>query len=232
MKKLIISTITLPILAFSYEVNLNKSFTKSVKADVLSTNITFTVEKQDEKSINIEIEKFNNLLKNKKNITIKNTNYNLIPKYEYIENKQHFRGYIGETRFYVSSKNDKAVNKFINEIINYKNKNDSNDLKVNISNLSWDFSNKLKENMTNELRVESLIWITEYSKDLSKKLSKKCELKSVNIFEEAFFPMARTKMYSSPIMLSDNEDMNISNITPLNNEQDIKVDSNFTMECK
>ena len=77
MKKLLAVAILLPILSFSYEINFNKSFSKVVNPDLLTTNINISVEKKDEKSVNIEVEKFNNFLKNTKNITIKNTNYNI-----------------------------------------------------------------------------------------------------------------------------------------------------------
>src|SRR5574344_243266 len=75
MKKLLAVAILLPILSFSYEINFNKSFSKVVNPDLLTTNINISVEKKDEKSVNIEVEKFNNFLKNTKNITIKNTNF-------------------------------------------------------------------------------------------------------------------------------------------------------------
>ena len=70
MKKLLAVAILLPILSFSYEINFNKSFSKVVNPDLLTTNINISVEKKDEKSVNIEIEKFNTFLKNTKNINI------------------------------------------------------------------------------------------------------------------------------------------------------------------
>ena len=66
MKRILATAIFLPILAFSYEINFNKSFSKVVNPDLLTTNINISVEKKDEKSVNIEIEKFNTFLKNTK----------------------------------------------------------------------------------------------------------------------------------------------------------------------
>ena len=104
MKRILATAIFLPILAFSYEINFNKSFSKVVNPDLLTTNINISVEKKDEKSVNIEVEKFNNFLKNTKNITIKNTNYNLTPKYDYENNKSIFKGFISNIRFLYESK--------------------------------------------------------------------------------------------------------------------------------
>ena len=71
MKKLILKTTLLfPLLGFSYELNFSKSFSKNVNPDVLVTNVNIIVEKKDEKNVNSEIEKFNNFLKNTKNIII------------------------------------------------------------------------------------------------------------------------------------------------------------------
>jgi hypothetical protein len=69
-KKLLKIALFLPILGFSYEMNFNKSFSKNVNSDILVSNVNITVVKQDEKSVNSEIEKFNNFLKNTKYITI------------------------------------------------------------------------------------------------------------------------------------------------------------------
>ena len=48
MKKLLAVAILLPILSFSYEINFNKSFSKVVNPDLLTTNINISVEKKDD----------------------------------------------------------------------------------------------------------------------------------------------------------------------------------------
>ena len=65
-KSIFIAALLLPILGFSYELNFNKSFTKVVNPDLLTTNITISVEKKDENKVNGEIEKFNDFLKKNK----------------------------------------------------------------------------------------------------------------------------------------------------------------------
>lgn len=45
-KRFFIAALLLPILGFSYELNFNKSFTKVVNPDLLTTNITISVEKK------------------------------------------------------------------------------------------------------------------------------------------------------------------------------------------
>ncbi|WP_419678002.1 SIMPL domain-containing protein [Aliarcobacter lanthieri] len=230
-KNILVTTLLLGVSAFSYELNFSKSFSKNVNADTLVTNVNITVEKKDEKSVNNEIERFNNFLKNTKNITLENTNYNLSPKYEYTNNKSVFKGYTGDLRFNVKSQEASLVNAFLNDLFALKDSIKSNDLKVNVSNLSWELSNKLQTKVTDELRFETLIWIEDYSKELSSKIAKKCEVKNVNINEEYGYIMPRAKMMSSSML--DSVQINESNdITPLNDEQNIKINTNFVLDCK
>lgn len=230
MKKLLLkAALLLPVLGFSYELNFNKSFSKNVNADILVTNVNIMVEKKDEKSVNSEIEKFNDFLKKTNNITIENTNYNLSPKYEYINNKSVFKGYIGDLRFVTKSENATVINSFISDLVALKDSFKSNDLKLNISNLSWELSNKLQTKVMDELRLESLTWIENYAKDLSNKIVKKCEIKNVNINEDFnITPKARMISVSMDGISSSSN----SDISPLNGEQNIKINTNYILDCK
>ena len=230
MKKILVTVIFLPILAFSYEINFNKSFSKVVNPDLLTTNINISVEKKDEKSVNIEVEKINNFLKNTKNITIKNTNYNLTPKYDYENNKSIFKGFIANTRFLVESKEANEINDFLSNLMALKDSFKSDDIKVNISNLSWETSEYLQNKSIDELRVDVLLWIGNYTKELSNKIGKKCEVKNVNINEDFNYPASKTRMMSSSSdMVNRSESINIS---PINTEEIIKINTNFILDCK
>ena len=230
MKRILATAIFLPILAFSYEINFNKSFSKVVNPDLLTTNINISVEKKDEKSVNIEIEKFNTFLKNTKNITIKNTNYNLTPKYDYENNKSIFKGFIANTRFLVESKEANEINDFLSNLMALKDSFKSDDIKVNISNLSWETSEYLQNKSIDELRVDVLLWIGNYTKELSNKIGKKCEVKNVNINEDFNYPTFKNRMMSSSLdMVNKSESINIA---PINTEEIIKINTNFVLDCK
>ena len=230
MKKILATVIFLPILAFSYEINFNKPFSKVVNPDLLTTNINISVEKKDEKSVNIEIEKFNTFLKNTKNITIKNTNYNLTPKYDYENNKSIFKGFIANTRFQAESKEAKEINDFLDDLLALKDSFKSDDIKVNISNLSWEISENLQNKNIDELRIDVLLWIGNYTKELSNKIGKKCEVKNVNINEDFNYPTFKNRVMSSSLdMVNKSESINIS---PINTEEIIKINTNFVLDCK
>ena len=227
MKKFL-PLLLLPILSFSYEINFNKSFSKVVNPDLLNTYININVEKKDESKVNIEIEKFNDFMKNNKSITLKNGSFTLSPKYKYYENKQEFVGYVGSLRYTAESTDAKKLNSFMDELISIKDSTKSEDVKLNISNVSWKISDELQNKSYDELRLESITWLESYSKTLSTKLSKSCEIKTINVNESqnGNIMYARAEMaYSSKAKVA-------ADVAPINSEQNININPNFTLECK
>ena len=227
MKKLL-PLLLLPILSFSYEINFNKSFSKVVNPDLLNTYININVEKKDESKVNIEIEKFNDFMKNNKSITLKNGSFTLSPKYKYYENKQEFVGYVGSLRYTAESTDAKKLNSFMDELISIKDSTKSEDVKLNISNVTWKISDELQNKSYDELRLESITWLESYSKILSTKLSKSCEIKTINVNESqnGNIMYARAEMsYSSKAKIA-------ADVAPVNSEQNININPNFTLECK
>ncbi|MCT7446517.1 SIMPL domain-containing protein [Aliarcobacter skirrowii] len=226
MKRVLKLLLLLPIFALSYELNFNNSFSKSLNPDILSSTVNISVTKENENSANKEIEKFNDFLKNTKNITLKNTNYNLTPKYEYIENKPYFKGFIATINFVVESKESSIINSFLSDLLAFKDSQKKSDIKINISNLSWEVSEKLQNKIIDNLRLESILWIEDYAKEISKKSSKKCEIKSVIINEDGNYNFSRVKAVS---FSTNSENMDIS---PIRSEQNIKINTNYILDCK
>ena len=231
MKNKILLSLLLPILSFSYELDFNKSFSKQINPDLLSTNVNISVEKKDEDKVNIEIEKFNDFIKsNKVNNKIKITNgsYTLSPKYTYSNNKQQFVGYVGNLQYTAESKNAKDINSFMNEIILLKEKSNTDDVKLNISNVSWKISDEVQNNSYDDLRLESITWIETYANTISVKLSKKCEVKRININEQN----GGNIMYARSEMAFSSKSKVATDVAPVNSEQNITINPNFLLECK
>lgn len=230
MKKslIAISFCLLPVLGFSYELNFNKSFSKVVNPDLLTTNITISVEKKDENKVNIEIEKFNDFMKKYKNVEIKNGSFTLSPKYKYYDNKQELAGYIGSLRYSAESKSAKELNSFMDELITLKDNIKSEDVKLNISNVSWRMGEELQNKNYDDLRLESINWIENYAKSLSNQISKKCEVTKINISEATGgnVPYAMADVaYASMSKRS-------MDVAPMNSEQNITITPNFVLDCK
>lgn len=227
-KKLFIIGLLLPIFGFSYEVNFNKSFSKVVNPDLLTTNITINIEKKDENKVNSEIEKFNDFLKKTNDVTLKNGSFTLSPKYKYHDNKQEFLGYIGSLRYSAESKNAKDLNTFMDKLISIKESIKSEDVKLNISNVSWNISDDLQNKSFDALRLESINWVESYAKSLSSQVSKYCEVSKINISESnnGNVVYARAEMaYSGMLKMA-------ADVAPISSEQNITINPNFVLECK
>ena len=227
-KKLFIVGLLLPIFGFSYEVNFNKSFSKVVNPDLLTTNITINIEKKDENKVNSEIEKFNDFLKKTNDVTLKNGSFTLSPKYKYHDNKQEFLGYIGSLRYSAESKNAKDINTFMDKLISIKEGIKSEDVKLNISNVSWNISDDLQNKSFDALRLESINWVESYAKSLSSQVSKYCEVSKINISESnnGNVVYARAEMaYSGMLKMA-------ADVAPISSEQNITINPNFVLECK
>ena len=227
-KSIFIAALLLPILGFSYELNFNKSFTKVVNPDLLTTNITISVEKKDENKVNGEIEKFNDFLKKTSDVTLKNGSFTLSPKYKYHDNKQEFLGYIGSLRYSAESKNAKDLNTFMDKLISIKESIKSEDVKLNISNVSWNISDDLQNKSFDALRLESINWVESYAKSLSSQVSKYCEVSKINISESnnGNVVYARAEMaYSGMLKMA-------ADVAPISSEQNITINPNFVLECK
>lgn len=218
----------LPVLSFSYELNFNKSFSKVVNPDLLTTTITVSVEKKDENKVNAEIEKFNDLIKKTNNVTLKNGSFTLSPKYKYYDNKQEFIGYVGNLRYSAESKNAKELNSFMDSLTSLKDSIKSDDVKLNISNVAWNISDDLQNKSFDALRFEAITWIDSYAKTLSGQVAKFCEVSKINIFESntGNVVYARAEMAYSTMAKS------VANVAPISSEQNITINPNFILECK
>lgn len=227
IKKMILMAIfaLLPLQLFAYEISFNKKFTNVVTPDVLKTFISVNVEDNDENFINRNIEIFNDFIKDSDSIIKKNGSYILNPKYRYYKNKQEFMGYIGTLRYEIQSNSAKEINEFIDELIALKKRVDTRKVKVNISNLSWDVSEELYEKSVDLLRIEVITWVNQYTKTLSNKLLKRCEIKDINING-----VTRNNFFRSEAMTMSVKA--VSDLAPVNSDKKISLNPNFVLECK
>ena len=143
----------------SYEISFSKKFSKSVTPDLLSTHVSISIEDKSEELINKNIETFNEYIKNNNDINKYDGSFTLSPKYKYFKNTQEFIGYVGNLKYIIKSKNARNLNKFINDLIKMENKYDKDNVKINISNVSWTTSTKLYDNSLDTLRIKAMTWI-------------------------------------------------------------------------
>ena len=115
----------------------------------------------------------------------------------------------------------------MDELIAIKERIKSDDIKLNISNVSWKVSDELQNKSFDNLRFEAITWIENYANVLSSKLSKRCEVKNINIDDNGSnIVYAR----SSKMALSSSFEM--SDVVPVSSEQNITINPRFLLECR
>ncbi len=210
----------LPLSLFSYELTFNKKFSKNVPADILTSYINITIEDKNEEYITEKIEVFNDYIEENEDIIKKNGNFNLTPKYKYYDKKQKFIGYIGSLKYNIESKDAVSINQFIGKLLDIKNKYNTTKIKINISNTTWNISQKLYEDNLDSLRIEAITWITFYASNLSKQ----CIVKRIDIDNKGNHNILRSMSRS---IMAD-----YSKVTLIQSKKQIKINPSYTLECK
>ncbi len=232
MKKTIFFTLALGLLSLSaYEVNFTKSFSKKVSPDTLSTYISINVNKKDEIKVAKVLDKFNNFFKEITNVKVQNGRYSISPRYKYLKDETKFVGYSGSLNYTIKSQSAKKLNDFISKLISKKESINSDDVKLEVSNVTWEVSQKLYNENTNDLRLKTILWANDYAKKLSKKLKTTCKLKVIDVNSNG-----RNINYyrnSAPMALSKRKVASFaSTVTPIKSDENIVINSSFSLECK
>jgi len=224
MFKIILLSI-LPFILFASQINFNKKFSKKVSSDELTTRITIKLTRPDEDDISPILNKYNDLIKQSVGINKHRGNFSINPKYKYKNGNSKIVGYNGNLSYTISSKSSKNMNEFIKELLYAK---DEPKLSIVISSLQWIISNNLKEEISNNLRLDAIIWAKEYTNKLSSKLNTTCITKSININQNHSFPRP-SPMMSKGIRM-DAVSKNIA--VPIISKNKISLNVNYIMECK
>lgn len=212
----------LPIYLFSFEINFNKKFSKSLPQDTLTTYLSVVVTAESEKEVNERLKKFNKKIKSYDKVEKDHGSLNVRPEYRTSKNAPKITGYRGELRYKVSSDKASDINEFINEIIELKEKRETN---VVISNLSWTIKDSAFDIANDILRLEAINWANTYAKNLSEDLKLECKVKNISVNNSYFRPMAK--------MAYSNAEMSDEKIAvPESNKEDISINPSFVMECK
>jgi len=218
LKKLTLCTI-LPFSLYSYELNFSKKFSQTINPDILTTRVIATIENKDEDFITNKLEYINDYIKEKEEIKYQDGNFNLTPLYSYNNNKRNFIAYKGNLSYNIITKDANNMNQFINELIEVKNKLNTNNLKLNISSVNWKVSDNLNSTALDSLRLNAINWISLYSKNLHKS----CIIKKISI---------GTNHNYYPRIITNNISRTIPKITPTKSVQTISINPNFTLECR
>ncbi len=223
MKKLLI--LIFPIFIFAYEINFNKTFSRDLMPNILSANISISIEDKKERLVINRLNIFDKEIKKYKKIEKKLGTFNVRPVYQHSSNSPIIKGYIGELRYEISTKDALFMGEFVSLITSLK---DNRDTSVSLGNLSWKVKSDSYNVALDVLRLEAINWGENYSKILSQDLKKECELQSVNF----------ANYNQRPIMYGTRQLNNFSSmakeemVIPEMSEEEITLNTNFKVECK
>lgn len=228
MKKILFFILIVGLSSISaYDINFSKPFTTKVNPDTLSTQIYIENTNKDEKKIRNILDKFNTFFKEIKNIKVEKGRYSISPIYEYSKGKTRFTKYQGELTYTVKAENAKEINTFISKFLSFKKDFGSKNIVIRISNIQWEISETLYTKTREELRIQPIIWINNYVKELAKKLNNICKIKDIKIANtQEFHPYENRVQYATKSFDS------LKDTAPIRSNKNITLTSNFTIECK
>ena len=173
----------LPVIAFTFEVEFDKTFSKKLSHDTLSAFLFVTITDNNEITLNDRLEVFNQKIKSFDKVERKLVSYKIKPVYKHSANTPSINGYLGELKYKVNSRKARYLDEFIFEITSLKKNRDTT---VSINDLFWSVKKEVFEKTLDLLRLEAINWGLLYIKDLSQNTSRDCKLKNIHIDMDDF----------------------------------------------
>ena len=223
MMKKVFLPIMMATTIFGFEITMSKSFEKKIKPDTLTISVSISTTRQNSKDVLDKLSSYSDFIKTFKDLKIKGGVFNTHPKYRYSNSSSKMIGYVGSINYQVTCKNKQKLKNFLSMLTA---KNMDKDVELSIGSGSWKVDQKSIKVFKDELRFEALSWADEYAKKLSQKTGKSCEIKSVN-FNRTNYNRAKVFYEAKEISVADK-----SIPMPTKSIQKIKIESNFSFECK
>ena len=223
MKKLLI--LLFPIFIFAYEIDFNKTFSRDLMPNVLSANISITIEDKKERLVINRLNIFGIEMKQYKKVEKKLGTFNVRPVYQHSSNSPLIKGYIGELRYEISTNDALFMGEFVSLVTSLK---DNRDTSVSLGNLSWKVKSDSYSVALDVLRLEAINWGENYTKILSQDLRKECELKHISFSNYNQRPIAYATRALSSLSTAQKDEMVIPELT----EEEISLNTSFKLECK
>ena len=212
-----------PLSLMSYELSFHKTFGKTLVPNILSTNISISIEGNEESDISNRLNIFNETIIDIDNVKKSLGNFNIRPNYRYNSSSPKIIGYIGKLSYHIESKSTKNISDFINTITKLK---ENRDTSILVNGLSWKVKTSTYNKNIDSLRLESIKWIGAHSLFLSKQLNINCEIKKITINKSHPYSNYSRSNYSPMTLKSTSVPI------PEVNEKKITLNTNFLLECK
>ncbi|MFA6788268.1 MAG: SIMPL domain-containing protein [Arcobacteraceae bacterium] len=215
--------LSLPLLAFGFELNFTKEFSKSLVPSELTSTIKVIVDKEEEKEVISSLNTYNDFLKKYDEITKSNVSMSITPKYGYKDGLAYFVGYTGVLNYTISSNESSKVKEFFENFYAIKEENNTTS---HMPALQWRINEKVYEETLDKLRFDAITWGNSYSAELSKKLNKQCSIKEIQINGN----FARPIMYNSEVKMLKSSKMEIPIVEQV--DEIVSIQPTFNLVCQ
>ncbi|OQX74941.1 MAG: hypothetical protein B6D59_00680 [Campylobacteraceae bacterium 4484_4] len=205
----------------AYTIEFDKTFQTKILPDTLQASISVQVKQTDEKSVIDTLTRYSKFIRNFPDVVKKGGNFNVYPEYNYEHNRRYKTGYSGTISYQIESQDPKKIDAFLEKLQALKRSKTED---INIASVSWIMSEKQLQGKMDKLRLETLLWINNYTKSLSKSLDTSCIIKDVS-----FIPKHYPTPYPTRTMPIDKAAFAP---TPQQNPQMIQLHPTFQLECK
>ncbi len=119
------------------------------------------------------------------------------------------------------------MNRFIKSLLKLK---DDEDISVSVSGLNWIVSQNKKDEVIDELRLESIMWSKKYASEISQKINSSCKTKEIRISSMGISPMHRNNRSDVMMLSSEKQKSNIP--VPQANKNSLSINPIYVLECK
>lgn len=208
--------------AYSFELKFDKVFELELMPDLLSADISITINDTSEKRVLETLTTYSDFIKGFKEVDIKGGQYTVFPNYRFEKGRRYSNGYRGNMNYTISSPNPNDLTAFLYKL--EKKNQFKHNVDISIQSIHWKLSDKQSTNHYDELRLSAIKWSINYANTLSSQLAKSCEIKVVNIFPSGSSPMPMARDYAT--VRSE------SIAAPEQNFQKIKLLETLEIDCK
>lgn len=215
---------SLPLIAFGFELNFTKEFSKSLTPTELTSTIKVVVENEDEKEVISSLNQYNDFIAKYDEINKSNVSVAVTPKYGYKDGLSYFIGYNGVLNYTVASSKSSKLKEFLESFYSLKH---SNTTYLHMPTLQWRINDQVYNGQLDQLRLDAIEWGNKHSLELSKKLGKQCSLKEISVNGN----FARPLMYNSEVkMAKSSNKMEIPSVEQV--DEIVSIQPSFSMVCQ
>ena len=217
-KIVLITAVALSLSAF--ELEFSKEFETKVTPTTAASSLHIEVLADDEKEVTSRLERVSTYINGYRQVEKEGGNFKIHANYIYDDGKREQEGFKGYMDYKIMTKSIDDLDMFLEDLLlNKENEN------IEVRSYGYEVSPKDMNDKLEELRLKSIIWGINYSKALSSKIFKTCEVKNISFNQRPIQPREYGNFKTVAL------DARFAP-KPTQHDKSLHLIPNFVMECK